>query len=430
MNRRRRRTTRLGGNEVEAASESEARAAIAEWEQEEQQLEKDVARLDRDLEAVGRRPKSLSRSRSPVLQVPLLSHAGSGHGVLCLPDEFRLPDTKTTKGLLIGKGTYGSIVRVCKASDAKDGCSFVAKVQLLDRTNRESAKRDVYFLTWLTEHAHPQISPRIISTALCRHPLVSQQRRSFGSEEPFTMVMDKWDMDCDRLSVLTAAEVRRQAAAAGHSIDNLPLNVLKEEHLEQMFRILVELRKYGIVHADVKPNQFLYSTVRNRIVLTDFGFAGLVNRRDQASPILRLPAAQLTRQDIYHFTPILGWPVTTIDRGTGRRFVGCWRPIDVAQPLDSRHPIVMNGLLPWLDIWELDMYLWMFEFFIWTHAGKLVPYWRVDEDLLPPKVESYFAEICPGAKSITDFRRQDAEARAGQRTLISVDRVLAVMLHY
>jgi cell division control protein 7 len=59
-------------------------------------------------------------------------------------------------------------------------------------------------------------------------------------------------------------------------IDKLDLKGIKR-YMFQLLRALSVLESYGIIHRDVKPANFLYSSNTNRGVLIDFGLSELVN---------------------------------------------------------------------------------------------------------------------------------------------------------
>jgi serine/threonine protein kinase len=318
---------------------------------------------------------------------------------LCLPLQFQLTPNNASKPFkdltLVGKGTNGLVYDVCSRNDPSN-CRFVAKQAIME--NDDFAIQDIYFLSWLSEHLQGRISPRVYDTTICVHEKkVTVKKRTKKSKSQTkivqtrvaTIVMEKFQMDGQQL--LNATSKKFEDMYGAERDDNTPTWVLRETDLLKMWEIVLELDRLGIVHGDLKPNQFLFDLDQNRVVITDFGFAGQVSPQ---SPTATQPAYSLAPVP-YTFTPVLGWVVTAFQCGN--------RP-GKAQDLTQDHPIVQAKLLPWLNRWMLDIYLFNWNIYIWSEPNVLRQYGRLDTTLLPRDVELAFVKICPALKSIIQKR--------------------------
>jgi hypothetical protein len=156
----------------------------------------------------------------------------------------------------LGQGNHGEIVAACKNAD----CKYVLKISnLQDPTSnpandRLQSQKDVYFLN-LLKNARVNGS-RMVPT------LYDHWTCTFDGMEHSFIVVDRWDSDMQALSIKNGLKARA------------PGKLYTKNELLRMFRIGYALGALGVVHGDLKPNQYLQRNNGNEIVITDFGFAG------------------------------------------------------------------------------------------------------------------------------------------------------------
>lgn len=339
-----------------------------------------------------------NNNNSFMTHIPLIRRHRLDAAGACLPDGFmRLPRGQTLKDITLGKGDYGTVYSVCRKNNTSE-CEFVAKQAIVNDLENDAALRDMYFLSWLSQYLDAKISPQVFGISICnqqqqqQNPKTKQRSRSKKSKtinkRIATIVMEKFQIDGHALMEETAKQFDK-----GHDGDEI-YYVLEEADLLRMFEIVFELDRLGIVHGDIKPDQFLFDRKRNRVVISDFGFAG---QMDSTSPTARDPATTLAPVP-YSFVPMLGAASDSFKCGPEPGY---------AQDLDQHHPIVISGLMKWLNRWSLDSFLMYLQVYVWSKTeNKLRRYGRLDLTLLPKNVENAFAKICPGIKEELALRNK------------------------
>ena len=181
---------------------------------------------------------------------------------------------------VLGRGSDGTIYAACK--NATD-CKYAVKASNYDGSPH--AKKDVYFLQVLAPaKLHGQyIVPRLFDAWICEEG--AQQDRGERKRRKETedgailyLVMDRWDGDM-------ASLMKKQG-------DNLKLS-----QLIRMFGLAVALGMLGVLHSDLKIDQYLHRNNGAEMVVSDFGFSGT---SEEAGP-----------DNLGHpFESELGWPST------------------------------------------------------------------------------------------------------------------------
>lgn len=168
----------------------------------------------------------------------------------------------------LGSGTYGQVYVLCKSHNTKDACHFVVKIsECQEESEWDSAERDYLFLSAL-QNVRVKSSANTNKTKPVRIVPRVGLAHKFYVKNPtsgyFVIVMDRYTENMrDHID-------RRQGRHAN--------GLYTPEEWDQMLLIVNAMSKYGVVHGDLKPNQFLYRENANgqpSVVLTDFGFAGL-----------------------------------------------------------------------------------------------------------------------------------------------------------
>lgn len=156
--------------------------------------------------------------------------------------EYSAPDEPCSRpwsqNKYIGRGVYGKVYSTCK----REKCDWVLKVSELNTDKAFSQfQRDQHFLQMLKD---TQVVPKIEDVWIC--------------DDIGNIVMEKFD----------------------GTVDSLIIKGEKEWFLESwlmngMLDAIEVISKYKIIHADVKPDNFLYfdRLGEKRVVITDFGTA-------------------------------------------------------------------------------------------------------------------------------------------------------------
>lgn len=158
------------------------------------------------------------------------------------------------RGKQLGTGAYGRVYNVCEESN----CGYVMKIQ---RYREGESEKEVYFAKYVYQLC-PSIVPQTFASWECEHK--------------FFIVSEMFDSDMARVGELQLREEMKNIDWS----QNTQFGWLFTEHqLLQMLAIASFLSDYGIIHSDLKPDNFLYSRGKDRAVITDFGLAGFVNQR-------------------------------------------------------------------------------------------------------------------------------------------------------
>jgi hypothetical protein len=158
---------------------------------------------------------------------------------------------KYERGKTLGQGAFGAVYEACVNIN---DCKYAVKAAKSDDSDEINAnQRDPYFLEVLQEKKldGSNIVPRIYDSWSCR------------SQDDVTIytVMDRWQGNMESLAL------------------HRPGRAYYRSELLRMFRIAVFLGQLGIIHGDLKPDQFLYRNSGGdsealEIVVADFGFSG------------------------------------------------------------------------------------------------------------------------------------------------------------
>ena len=173
----------------------------------------------------------------------------------------------------LGKGQYGKIAVACLADGSN--CNFAVKTQTYNPSSLPTIERELYFLNYLKNVRIPEQKTHIVPLLYDAWRCPSVEYEGEGTQY---IVMDRWQGDL-------------QSRFKGKD-ETLYCN---EDELLQMFQIARAIGEAGVVHGDLKPDQYLY---RSRgptsvdIALTDFAFAGFVSTDKGKGNVLQ---------------PIMGW---------------------------------------------------------------------------------------------------------------------------
>jgi len=173
---------------------------------------------------------------------------------------------------LIGEGSWGKVYSACNLSrkKSKNNCRFAIKVIAVnDEEHMESAKRDEYFLKKLN---HVKVDKQNISPVYYDSWFCGDRKQKDPSKGLYLLAMQRFQNNMESRGL-------ELAQAAG-----LPegSQMYLESELLRMYRIAAKLGELGIVAADLKPDQYLFSKDPLRknpsIVMTDFGFTSTISR--------------------------------------------------------------------------------------------------------------------------------------------------------
>ncbi len=190
------------------------------------------------------------------------------------------------KGVEIHHGTYGRVYGVCMVEDKHDvDCKQkVVKIiffpadedEALQKREVENLMREIYIFHKLNTSG---ISPRIFD--------------AFGCGNYFNIVLERFGLNMWQVGREQVKSFEAQFAFALFR-NRLPSNffgvqketlVYSDFQMRRLFDIAKELgSKYGVIHGDLRPDQYLYQvganvkklagSEKNKIVVSDFGFSG------------------------------------------------------------------------------------------------------------------------------------------------------------
>lgn len=172
---------------------------------------------------------------------------------------------------LIGQGSWGKVYSACNSSSLRkeNHCRFAIKVIAVnDEEDLESAKRDEYFLKKLNQVKvdKQNISPVFYDSWFCpadKDPLKGH----------YLLAMQRFQTNMESRGLELAQQNGLQKGS----------QLFKEKELLRMYRIAAKLGELGIVAADLKPDQFLFSQdplkKNPSIVMTDFGFTSTISQK-------------------------------------------------------------------------------------------------------------------------------------------------------
>lgn len=173
------------------------------------------------------------------------------------------------------ESSEGALFVVCDSGAvSKERCTKVAKIINARKLKQlESSLREVFFHQFL---APLGITPQYYG-AFARYEYTSSNRfRECLNYAQLDIIMQRFDGDVYSL------------------IESRERHYLTQNELDRLFQIAIEMGKWGVVHGDLKLDQFLYrliSSKQNEIVVTDFGFTGFLE--------------EVIEED--HYRPAIGW---------------------------------------------------------------------------------------------------------------------------
>lgn len=215
------------------------------------------------------------------------SRTGSESGDVVLPDANNRTECLDKHGYIledeerIGEGSEGAVYAVCRLQNDKDkqDCKYAVKIRDITYTSEgELAVKEYQFLKLLQDAKYPvakddqlkSMVPRVYDHFQCWMGL---EHGSYDHED--YLVMEKFDGDLDSKSEERVNSIDRFRGL--HEGITRNIYVFTYNELVDMFRIAVNLGKLGVMHGDLKPNQFLYKGKDIRqvdsICVSDFGFS-------------------------------------------------------------------------------------------------------------------------------------------------------------
>jgi hypothetical protein len=336
--------------ELEAA-EKELEAEIREFERERSLEQKDFdSKFSKDIEAQREFDTRSSQEWEPPRSHQSIPFQKRYRRTLvsrnnnCLPKGYEIESFD-----MVASGVYGKIFKICESKNKT--CNFIVKQA---NYNPFSNERDVYFLSWFNQRLKIyRIVPKLYSSTFCYDSKLSRSPRYFS------MVMDRWDGDILKTSLYKTSKL------------------ITEDHLLQMFFIAWTMHQFGVIHGDLKPDQFLYSKNKPYIVVTDFGAAGHVSKQqaEENGPAFEVAPVP------YYFLPQLSWSAD------------CFNSKHII-PLDSKHIYSKLGILPYLNFLQLDHYLKDSRQMILLPDDTMVPYKTIDESFVPEQILNDYKSTC------------------------------------
>lgn len=273
---------------------------------------------------------------------------------------------KWTQGKELGRGSFGRVVSLCKEGEEGESgngsCEHVLKIIAIQH---DTAKVHDYDLLDLAIR-EPLFLHRLRNVKLKGKPITPTLQDAWICFPWFYVVMDKWDGDMDHLA-------REQAG------DEPGVLRFTYPQFLKMFQIIELLTKLGIVHGDLKLDQFLQRNKGNDIVITDFGLAGDAAAADNGKTMV--------------YAPRMGWSHS----------IGC----PATKPI--KELIASPSLKRYFNAWQFESAL--------ANSHVLIDNPRTGEPMvfrgvkIPPVVRSTFQKIC------TESRIPRAQWLQGQREL-------------
>lgn len=156
----------------------------------------------------------------------------------------------------IARGSYGYVYAICEATE-KDDSKCPKIVKIIINGQEETIAKEITIAQLLQ---HSGLTPSL--------------DRVFNCGEYLFLVMDRYSENLEQRASKRFQD-HKVILRTLEGID-FPFNrlVFTEQEVSEMFRIAKELSDMGIIHGDLKPNQFLWRKSDGKIVVTDFGFSG------------------------------------------------------------------------------------------------------------------------------------------------------------
>lgn len=181
---------------------------------------------------------------------------------------------------VVGQGVWGIVSDVCRKRDGKK-CKALKRVRINRTIEFQTADMDYQYLYFLR---HMRLGKYDISPSPDRMWISGK-----GHDKTFyNLLMTKYAGNMSYLSI----DVRREhilRSSLKHRFDVLTrgqrhtLGIYYRSELLRMYQIAWLIGQKGIIHGDLKPDQYLFNYGRTKhgrvtnIAVTDFGFAGLVS---------------------------------------------------------------------------------------------------------------------------------------------------------
>lgn len=172
-------------------------------------------------------------------------------------------------GAEIHKGSYGRVYGLCQVRQGK--CvpkKKVVKIILLqpgdlEKMQTDDIQRELHIFDRLNDSG---FTPKIYD--------------SFGCGNYLNIVLERFGRNMTQIGhqqalgqqKLIQASIKLPPTVKWNSTYSL---LYTDGQMRRMFQIAADLgKKYGVIHGDLGPNQYLLSQDGQRVVVTDFGFSG------------------------------------------------------------------------------------------------------------------------------------------------------------
>jgi len=150
----------------------------------------------------------------------------------------------------IGRGVFSCVIA---CTDTQAGNKAVAiKIIKNNETMKKAAEKELDILTRIKAD-DPQGRKHNVSMLM-----------SFEHKEHICMVFERYEMDLRQV-------LKKFGRGVGIKLDAIRV------YGAQMLTALAQMKKLGIVHADIKPDNVLVTADKKKIVIADMGSAGLVS---------------------------------------------------------------------------------------------------------------------------------------------------------
>jgi serine/threonine protein kinase len=308
----------------------------------------------------------------------------------CIPKDYEVVKKKAA----LGHGSFGAVYHICR----KGECKYALKSMIFRKEDRDSLTRDLYFMFWLNEYAKG-LGPKVYSEHQCNKD--DKGKKLFE----LALVMDKFDGD--------ASDLRDGG--------------IPEDVLLKLFALVVHLGKCGIVHGDLRTDQFLWRKKNGKleIVLNDYGFAGQMTKKQIQTAGIQLLAKNAldyapTRWDSKTHNPIPFVPQVGWQKVPGNGYINCLQGMSGNETINSKHP--WHKYVGFLDLFTLDAELRMDHVRIKLRNGSTVPYGGCT--LIPQDAWESFARTCSATAHMSYPGRGSRGSKTSKNSFIVTPQML------